>query len=137
MQNFAADMKKLGKQSLADDVKKVQDKVALVFLDYGSDWAPAHGRRARESGQKGYTNFTAFNESGTLVFTYTSDGFGVWDSSGKKYCSASDTGNGTVALSPNGRWLAAGIVNGANSISVWNLQTAIATCGIVSGNKIQ
>ncbi len=26
----------------------------------------------------GYTNFAAFNESGTLIFTYTSDGFGVW-----------------------------------------------------------
>jgi WD40 repeat protein len=85
----------------------------------------------------GYTNFAAFDESGTLIITYTSDGFGVWDSSGKKYCSASDTGNGIMALSPNGRWLAAGIVNGANSISVWNLQTAMAACVIVSGNEVQ
>jgi hypothetical protein len=38
MQNFAADMRELGKNSLADEVTKVQDKVALVFLDYGSDW---------------------------------------------------------------------------------------------------
>jgi hypothetical protein len=38
MQNFAADMKQLGKQSLADEVAKVQDKAALVFLDYGSNW---------------------------------------------------------------------------------------------------
>lgn len=38
MQNFAADMKQLGKQSLADEVATVQDKVALVFLDYGSYW---------------------------------------------------------------------------------------------------
>jgi len=38
MRNFAADMKKLGKPSLADEVAKVQDKAALVFLDYGSDW---------------------------------------------------------------------------------------------------
>ncbi len=85
----------------------------------------------------GYTNFAAFSESGTLIFTYTSDGFGVWDSSGKKHCSASDTGNGNMALSLNGRWLAAGMVNGANSISVWNLKSAIAACGIVSGNKVQ
>jgi WD40 repeat protein len=85
----------------------------------------------------GYANFAAFDESGTLIITYTSDGFGVWDSSGKKYCSASDTGNGIMALSPNGRWLAAGIVNGANSISVWNLQTAMAACVIVSGNEVQ
>ena len=38
MQNFTADMKQLGKESLADEVARVQDKVALVFLDYGSDW---------------------------------------------------------------------------------------------------
>ena len=85
----------------------------------------------------GYTNFAGFNESGTLIFTYTSDGFGVWDSSGEKCCSASDTGNGAMTLSPNGRWLAAGIANGANSISVWNLQPALAACGIFSSNKVQ
>lgn len=38
MQNFTADMKQLGKESLADEVARAQDKVALVFLDYGSDW---------------------------------------------------------------------------------------------------
>ncbi|MGA2484288.1 MAG: hypothetical protein ABSF92_14365 [Candidatus Acidiferrales bacterium] len=38
MQNFAADMKKLGKEPLANEVATVQDKAALVFLDYGSDW---------------------------------------------------------------------------------------------------
>lgn len=38
MQNFTADMKRLGKESLADEVARVQDKVALAFLDYGSDW---------------------------------------------------------------------------------------------------
>jgi hypothetical protein len=38
MQNFAADMKKLGRESLADEVASVQDRAALVFLDYGSDW---------------------------------------------------------------------------------------------------
>jgi hypothetical protein len=38
MQNFAADMKKMGKESLAAEASAVQDKVALIFLDYGSDW---------------------------------------------------------------------------------------------------
>lgn len=38
MENFAADMKKLGKESLANEVAPVQDKATLVFLDYGSDW---------------------------------------------------------------------------------------------------
>ena len=34
----------------------------------------------------GYTNFAAFNQDGTLVFTYTSGGFGVRDPAGKQYC---------------------------------------------------
>ena len=33
MQNFTADMRQL-----ADEVARVQEKAALVFLDYGSDW---------------------------------------------------------------------------------------------------
>jgi WD40 repeat protein len=86
----------------------------------------------------GYTNFAAFNDNGTIVvFTYTSEGFGVWDSSGKRYCSAPDVGNGTTAISPNGQWLAAGIVDGANSISLWNLQNALAACGVFFDKKTQ
>jgi hypothetical protein len=38
MQNFAADMKELGKESLSNEVAAVQDKATLVFLGYGSDW---------------------------------------------------------------------------------------------------
>jgi hypothetical protein len=38
MQNFAADMKKLGKEALVNEVATVQDKATLVFLDYGSEW---------------------------------------------------------------------------------------------------
>ena len=45
MQNFAADMKKLGKESLANEVATVQDKAALVFLDYGGDWIILPDRR--------------------------------------------------------------------------------------------
>lgn len=85
----------------------------------------------------GYTNFAAFNENGTLILTYTSSGLGVWDTSGRQYCSATDIGNGTVALSRDGHWLAAGVVNGANSVRVWNLQTALAVCGIPSIEKTQ
>jgi len=83
----------------------------------------------------GWTNFAAFNENGTILFTYTHEGFGVWDPSGKRYCFTPDIGNGTTAVSPNDRWLAGGIVNGANSISIWNLQSALTTCGFVSPKK--
>jgi hypothetical protein len=45
MENFTADMKLLGKDSLADEVARIQDKVALVFLDYGSDWIALPDKR--------------------------------------------------------------------------------------------
>jgi len=85
----------------------------------------------------GFTHFAAFNESGTIIFSYTSEGLSVWDSSGKRYCNAPHIANGTTAISPDGRWLAGGIVGGANSINVWNLQTALAACGVVSDKKSQ
>jgi len=85
----------------------------------------------------GFTHFAAFNESGTLIFTYASEGFSVWDSSGRRYCSAPDIANGTTAIRADGRWLAGGIVDGANSINVWNLQTALKACGVASDKRSQ
>lgn len=38
MRSFEADMKELGKGSLTREVAAVQDKAALVFLGYGSEW---------------------------------------------------------------------------------------------------
>jgi len=38
MQNFAADMRVLGKEFLANEVAEVQDRATLVFLDYGGYW---------------------------------------------------------------------------------------------------
>jgi WD40 repeat protein len=77
----------------------------------------------------GYTNFAAFSQDGTLVFTYSSSGFGVWDTSGKQYCYKEDLGNGTVALSADGRWLAGAMVNGGTSVAIWNLTSALGVCG--------
>jgi hypothetical protein len=77
----------------------------------------------------GYTNFAAFSQDGTLVFTYTSSGFGVWDTSGKQYCYKEDLGNGTVALSADGRWLGGAMVNGGTSVAIWNLTSALGVCG--------
>ncbi len=80
----------------------------------------------------GYTNFAAFNQTGTLIFTYAgSSGFAVWDTSGKQYCSRSNIGNGTVALSPDDRWLAASPEKGGTTVTVWRLQDALRVCGLV------
>jgi WD40 repeat protein len=77
----------------------------------------------------GYTNFAAFSEDGALIFTYSSGGFGVWDTTGNQYCYKEDLGNGTVALSADGRWLAGAMVNGGPSVAIWNLKNALGVCG--------
>ncbi len=77
----------------------------------------------------GYTNFAAFSEDGTLIFTYSSGGFGVWDTTGNQYCYKEDLGNGTVALSADGRWLAAAMVNGGTNVAIWDLKNALGACG--------
>jgi WD40 repeat protein len=78
----------------------------------------------------GYTNFAAFDQSGSLIFTYPSSGFAILDTAGKQLCGTPDLGNGTVALSANDRWLAAAPVNGGTDVMVWNVQALLAACGI-------
>jgi WD40 repeat protein len=78
---------------------------------------------------QGYTNFAAFSDDGKLILTYSSSGFGVWDTTGKQYCYKEDLGNGTVALSADGRWLAAALANGGTSVAIWNVPMALGTCG--------
>jgi WD40 repeat protein len=78
----------------------------------------------------GYTNFAAFDRNRALIFTYTSSGFAVWDLSGRRLCGAPGVGNGTMALSPDGRWLAAGIVGGMTDVSVWKLESVQAACSL-------
>jgi WD40 repeat protein len=73
----------------------------------------------------GYTNFAAFDQSGSLIFTYPSSGFAVWDASGKQLCGTPHLGNGTVALSPNDRWLAAG---DGQDVKVWKVENILTAC---------
>ncbi len=42
---------------------------------------------------------------------------------------SSALGNGTLALSPDNRWLAAAPLDGSLEVSVWNLSSALKTCG--------
>jgi WD40 repeat protein len=87
------------------------------------------GEEVAKVGQ-GYTNFVAFSEDGTIIFTYSGGGFGVWDTTGKQNCYKQHLGNGTVALSADGRWLAAAMVNGGTGVSIWNIRTALEACGV-------
>jgi|SRR5579864_170249 len=78
----------------------------------------------------GWSNFTSFNQPGTLIFTYVGDAFAVWDVSGKQHCSRPHLANGTVALSPNHRWLAAAPVKGGTSVAIWDVQKIVTACGL-------
>lgn len=81
---------------------------------------------------RGYTNFAAFSDDGAIILTYSSSGFYVWGITGKQYCYKEDIGNGTVALSADGRWLAAATVGGGTSVVIWNLKSALSACGVTS-----
>jgi WD40 repeat protein len=76
----------------------------------------------------GYTNFAAFDQTDSLIFTYTGSGFGVWDNTGKLLCTAKDVGNGTMALSANDRWLAAAPVGGGRDVTLWKVENIIKSC---------
>jgi WD40 repeat protein len=78
----------------------------------------------------GYTNFAAFSPDGALVFTYTGDELAIWDTAGKKLCETSHMGNGVIALSPDGRWLAAPSALGSTDVSIWTLPSIIGGCDI-------
>lgn len=92
------------------------------------------GEEIAKVGQ-GYTNFAGFADGGTLILTYSGSGFGVWDTTGKQYCYKEDLGNGTVALSADGRWMASGMVNAGTSVAIWNLKSALSVCGGPSFEK--
>jgi len=74
----------------------------------------------------GYTNFAAFDQASSFIFTYTGSGFGVWDTTGKLMCTQKEMGNGTMALSPDGRWLAADA--GGRDVKLWKAENILNTC---------
>jgi WD40 repeat protein len=76
----------------------------------------------------GYTNFAAFDQTGSLIFTYTGSGFGVWDTTGKLLCSAKDLGNGTMALSHDNRWLAAAPAGHSRDVTLWKVENIVGSC---------
>lgn len=74
----------------------------------------------------GYTNFAAFDQTGSFIFTYSGSGFGVWDTTGRLRCKAKEMGNGTMALSSDGRWLAA--AGGGRDVKLWKVENILNSC---------
>jgi hypothetical protein len=100
----------------------------LVRLSSGQDIAKVG---------EGYTNFAAFAESGSLVFTYTSSGFAIWDTTGRRLCGASDIGNGTMALSANDRWLASAPAGKITDVTIWDAQALLRVCSAPTSSEQQ
>jgi WD40 repeat protein len=78
----------------------------------------------------GYTNFAAFNRAGTLIFDYPDTGFGVWDTSGKRYCLQPGLGSNTVALSSDDRWLAMATGHKGTDVMIWSVNNILGGCGV-------
>jgi len=77
----------------------------------------------------GYTNFAAFDQAGTLIFTYSGGGagFNVWDVTGKLLCSIKQV-SGAMELSPDGNWLATSHAGGSRDVELWNIAKILSTC---------
>lgn len=76
----------------------------------------------------GFANFAAISETGSLIFTYTSRGFAVWDATGQLRCLRAGNGYYTMAVSPNNQWLAAAPSNQLTDVAVWDLAELVAGC---------
>lgn len=75
-----------------------------------------------------YTTFAAMSNTGSLIFTYTSHGFGIWDATGRLRCLKPGDSYSAMAVSPDNHWLAAGPSNQLTDVAVWDLREIIAGC---------
>jgi WD40 repeat protein len=83
----------------------------------------------------GYTNYVAFDKTGSKIFTYTHGGFAVWGADGKQECFTPGSGYYAMALSPDGRWLAAAPANRLTDVIIWDLSEILAACGGTTGSQ--
>jgi WD40 repeat protein len=85
-----------------------------------------------------YTTFAAISNNGLLIFTYTSNGFGIWDATGRLRCLKPGNSYSTMAVSSDNRWLAAAPSNRLTDVAVWDLTELVAACSrytAVSGDQ--
>jgi WD40 repeat protein len=129
--------------SKASDVPNGPEYIRRAAVFSGKDIAvvggPQTARLVRISSGKelakvgsGWTNFAEFDRDGKLVFTYAGGVFSVWDTKGTLYCTRAALGNGTLALSPDNRWLVSAPLDGSLEVGVWNLPNALKTCGALA-----
>jgi WD40 repeat protein len=75
-----------------------------------------------------FTNFAAISNTGSLIFTYTSHGFAIWDAAGQPRCLKTGNDYYTMAVSPDNHWLAAAPSNQLTDVAFWDLSELIASC---------
>jgi WD40 repeat protein len=78
---------------------------------------------------RGYTNFAAFDQTGSFIFVYSGsgDGFGVWDTNGKLLCATKKV-SGNMELSPDGHWLATAHASGSRDVELWDIGNVLNSC---------
>ena len=76
----------------------------------------------------GFASFAAISNTGSLIFTYTSRGFAIWDATGRLLCLKPGSGYYKMAVSPDNHWLAAAPSNQLTDVAVWDLSQLIAAC---------
>jgi hypothetical protein len=74
---------------------------------------------------------TSFDRAGSAILTYTSKGFGFWDTTGKESCSHQDMGNGTMAMSADGQYLASAPLGKGTDVLIWKVSEILGRCSLV------
>ncbi|MFZ0882996.1 MAG: hypothetical protein WAN14_06325 [Candidatus Acidiferrales bacterium] len=121
------------------DLPNGPDYVTAVAVDTAKDIGVIGGPRSARllklttGAQLGvvgdaYTTFAAISNTGSLIFTYTSHGFGIWDATGRLRCLKPGASYSAMAVSPDNHWLAAGPSNQLTDVAVWDLREIIAGC---------
>jgi WD40 repeat protein len=77
---------------------------------------------------EGYTNFAAFDKTGSKIFTSTAHGFAIWSDNGVQECFTQANGYHGMALSPDDHWLAAAPDNQLTDVALWNVSDVLAAC---------
>jgi WD40 repeat protein len=127
------------KWEVASDLPNGPDYVTAVAADPAKDVEVIGGPKSARllelttGAQLGlvgdaFTNFAAISDTDSLIFTYTSHGFGIWDATGGLRCLKPGNGYYTMAVSPDNHWLAAAPSDQLSDVAVWDLTELIAAC---------
>lgn len=88
------------------DPANILQQEAIGILGVNLIYAAFYELETKES-FRAATNFAAISNTGSLIFTYTSRGFAIWDATGRLRCLKPGDSYYTMAISPDNHWLVA------------------------------